>query len=67
MPEEATIFVRDRRDDEDVVEWLEGVASEAIGDDHRERSPFCRATATEYVKIPVDKGDNATIGRLTRN
>ncbi len=24
-----------------------------LGDDHAQRSPFCRATKTEYVKIPV--------------
>lgn len=66
MAEEDTIFVRDRRDDEDVVHWVEHVVGQALAEDHRRRSPACRSSKTEYIKIPVDQGENATVGRVTR-
>lgn len=66
MEAEVPVFVRDRGEGEDVVHWVEQVIGAALATDHRARSPFCRATAVEYVKIPVDLGEDARIGRITR-
>ena len=41
------------RGDEDVVEWLEGVAIVAMGADHRRRSPACRPGGLRDIMIPV--------------
>lgn len=66
MAEEATVFVRDRRDDEDAAHWVERVAGSAVAEHHRNGSPACRSGVTEYLKIPIDNGPDAMIGRVTR-
>lgn len=66
MAEEATVAVPDRRDDENVVDWVQQIVGSALLLDHRTRSPDCRSNVTEYVKIPVDTGENAMIGRVTK-
>lgn len=53
LQDEATFQVRDRRDGEDVVAWVQGPLTAALAADHHARSPSCRAGATEYVKIPA--------------
>jgi hypothetical protein len=40
---------------EDVGHY-EGVVSRALDEDHRLRSPFCRASKTEYVTIELKDG-----------
>lgn len=62
MAEEATVWVPDRKDDQDVLDWVERTMGHALAADHRARSPQCRETKTEYVKIPVGEGDDARIG-----
>jgi hypothetical protein len=41
------------RTTEEVVDWVERVLGAAIGADHMKRSPHCRATEMEHVKIPM--------------
>lgn len=53
MNKEASVDVPFRRADEDIHAWFENCVQQAIFLDHRKRSPLCRATATEYVKIPA--------------
>lgn len=53
MAEEATVQVRYRHDDEDVVHWIEQVVGRAIGEHHAAVSPLCRATTTQYIKLPL--------------
>ena len=52
MREEATVAVPDRRDDEDIGDWMGKVAL-AIAADHQLRSTLCAATSMEYAKIPL--------------
>lgn len=54
MAEEAMVWVPDRKEDQDVVEWVEKVVGAAIGADHSNRSPLCMRTKMEYAKIPYD-------------
>lgn len=67
LPEEVIVFVPDRKEDEEVVHWVETVLGRAIGVDHCSRSPLCAARKMDYVKIPLDPGDGARIGNLRRN
>jgi hypothetical protein len=67
MPDEVTIFAQDRKEDEEVVHWVEQVLGRAIGMDHCHRSPLCAQRTMDYVKIPIDQGDGARIGNLRRN
>jgi hypothetical protein len=57
--EEQTFFVRERYDEEGVVDWMERVVQRKLGEVHMKRSPFCTAIKTEYIKIDLpdkDKG-----------
>jgi hypothetical protein len=65
MTEEATIAVPERREDEDVGVWVQSVVGSALLLHHRENSPNCRSQVTEYVKIPIDNGPDARIGKYT--
>lgn len=65
MAAEATIAVADRTDDQDVVFWVEQVVGSALSRDHSNRSPSCRETKTEYIKIEIDRA-GASIGKVTR-
>jgi hypothetical protein len=67
MADEVTVFVRDRKDDEDVADWVQSTLGMAMGADHASRNPLCRSSSMEYVKIPVDQGEDARIGKLRRN
>lgn len=53
MPKERTIQVRERLDDEDIIDFMHHVQN-AIGVDHNNLSPRCNATSMEYAKVPVD-------------
>lgn len=52
MPAEAEVEVAERRENEDILDWMHHVQM-AIGVDHRKRSPICMATTMEHCKIPV--------------
>ena len=65
MDAEVTIAVPDRRDGQDIVDWMENVVGEALGRDHRARSPQCRSDKTEYVKIEIDQS-SGMIGRMSK-
>lgn len=56
MAREETVDVRERRPDEDVVDWVRDIVGEALAIDHAQRSPLCWRTVTEYAKIPYEDG-----------
>lgn len=53
--EEIAIDVPDRVHNTDIHEWI-NIMQGCIGYDHHARSPLCRRTEMEYVKIPVPDG-----------
>jgi hypothetical protein len=53
MNADASFSVRARKAEEDVVAWMENCVLPALGQHHMGRSPFCRANAVEYLKIPA--------------
>lgn len=53
MATEAHVEVRDRREDEDILEWMESAVQPTLGAYHIRTSPWCRSTVSEYVKIPM--------------
>lgn len=56
LTEEVAFYVRPRHEGEDIVGYIEGPVSRALGEDHHLRSPFCRASETEYVKLELKDG-----------
>jgi len=54
MAAEAALLVIPRDPKRDVAEWIDGPLMAAVSYDHKTRSPFCRAVALEYLKIPAD-------------
>lgn len=60
MVEPDTVYVRYRRNDEDVITWMNLVTS-AISQAHGLRSPTCWHTTMEYAKIPYGK-DGSPVG-----
>lgn len=48
-----------RTDRQDVVEWMQKTAIVAIGNDHRQRSPFCSAGVAD-IAIPIE--DDTPVG-----
>lgn len=52
------VRVRYREPGEDILTYMEGVVRKGLGDDHRGRSPNCRATEMEYAKIPFSAGSD---------
>jgi hypothetical protein len=54
LKEEATVHVPERGRGDDVADWVGETVGQAIGADHRKRSPLCQATKMEYAKIPAD-------------
>ena len=57
MEKEVTIQVPDRREQTDIVVWMETLVLNCIAFDHSELSPNCRKQAMEYCKIPLPKSD----------
>lgn len=57
MQDDGSFDMRDRRTDENVVDYMEEVVAK-LTNDHRKRNPLCTATKVEYLKLPVakDKG-----------
>lgn len=53
MKEEAKVLVPYRRDDENVIEWMDRCVQPSLYLDHRERSPLCKAETMEYAKLPA--------------
>lgn len=53
LPAEASFEIPAREADEDIADWMRERVGPALHRDHLRRSPDCRATATEYVKIPA--------------
>lgn len=50
------VIVRARREDEDVVAWVETVALVGVGHDHNSRSPECSSLQVDLmVPAPKDK------------
>ncbi len=45
-----------RREELDVVEWLERVLGHALAADHATRSPKCQAQKMERLMIPMPEG-----------
>lgn len=54
MPDEQTIKVPYRKQDEDVTAWM-NLAQQLMGKDHAMKSPRCRATAVEYAKFAISE------------
>ncbi len=55
MKDEAAFDMPARRFNEDIGDFMDRM-TKWLGEDHALRSPFCRATKTEYVKMPVPEG-----------
>lgn len=55
MKADRIVEVRDREPDEEIVHWVENAVATAIWKNHKDWSPHCRKTTTEYVKIPLDE------------
>lgn len=53
MSKEATLPIAARNRNEDILDFM-GRIGVAIGNDHRKRSPLCKATHMEYAKIPIE-------------
>jgi hypothetical protein len=66
MGSEAAIQVVDRDPTGDIVEWIERIVTPSISYDHTRRSPYCRRTAMEYAKLPVDEA-TGSIGAKPRH
>ena len=64
MADEVEILVTDRHPDGDLMPWM-NLLTVAVTVDHGARSPRCRATALEYLKIPLASQD-APIGVPTQ-
>lgn len=52
---EATVEVRYRGSDEDVILWMKRVVEVALLDDHCKKSPECQTPEVD-VKIPIPEG-----------
>lgn len=53
MTEEKSLYMRERKPDEDIINYMEDVQRK-VGAEHKKLSPLCRATALEYLKLPVE-------------
>lgn len=67
MTEEASVDVRYRGEHEDVKDWIVVVMSAALIEDHKRRSPLCRSTTMEYVKVPMPENSPMLGGRPVVN
>ena len=50
--EDVGLDIRERGENEDVIQWMNDVVKPALGEDHRRRSPYCLASTLDAVKIP---------------
>jgi hypothetical protein len=53
MNAEASLLVRFRKEEEDIIAWMDNCVRPALGQHHMGRSPLCRANAVEFLKIPA--------------
>jgi hypothetical protein len=60
MQDEGSFEMPARRFNEDTADFIARL-QKWLGEDHSQRSPFCRAAKTEYVKIPT-LGEDRPIG-----
>jgi hypothetical protein len=60
MQDEAAFDMPARRFNEDTIDFM-GRVTKWLSDVHSQRSPFCRTSKCEYVKIPVPE-DGRPIG-----
>lgn len=60
LSEEVAFDMPARRFNEDISDFMERM-KRWLGEDHSQRSPFCRSGKTEYVKLPVPE-DGRPIG-----
>ena len=60
--EKIDVDVPIRKLDQDVVDWVNNVAAQAMVDDHAKRSPFCRPQEFKQIMIPIPAGTEM-IGR----
>jgi hypothetical protein len=65
MTEEAIVAVADRIEGQDIMDWMDGEVGPALGRDHTARSPLCRETKTQYLKIAIDPG-GGQLGTISR-
>lgn len=56
MAEEIAFEMPARRFNEDVADFMTR-AQKWLGEDHSQRSPFCRSGKVEYLKIPIPEDD----------
>lgn len=54
---EVEVQVPERKPNQDIVDWMERVLGNAIGADHRRRSPRCTRTTMTHCKIPMGDVD----------
>jgi len=61
MQDEVTFSVTARRKHQDIKDWMENYVTPQLTKDHAKRSPLCRSTTVEYLKLPVPE-DGRAIG-----
>jgi len=52
MQDEGSFEMPARRFNEDIADFMERV-KKWLGDDHSQRSPFCRSGVAQYIKLSV--------------
>jgi hypothetical protein len=52
---EAELEVSDRRQDEDLLHWMDDVIKPALTREHRRVNSLCLSQTMEYVKLPLDE------------
>jgi len=67
MPAEQTLFVRPRKENEDVVVWMREVVQTSIGEIHQRISSLCNRAEMEYAKIAIDPGAEMIGGHGFKN
>lgn len=63
----AKVSIRARGKDEDIKAWMDSACIIGIANDHRRRSPRCRAQAIDEVFIPLPAGAQQPIGTTTEH
>ena len=53
MPEEVSIFVRARTENDNIALWMKTVAIHEITEDHKRRCPTCSRDTMQYAKILI--------------
>lgn len=65
MQDEQQFFVRERNDDEDIVDYMETVVRPALGIHHTKVSPLCQSPTVEYLKLPIS--DDKPLGQTSKH